>query len=161
MTHDWILRFLIHCELTSVNACPLTGHVEQLAHVWILWHLIKSEFILQASSKGSRICVHYPVTSSVLFLCLQNSLKCKLCSTEKTTRLLMEFHPLHYTDIQSRQPLWASHDIQWKLASKVISKSKHTRFDFFLSQVLFVWFMDTCLTQKLNRWKELNPSSAA
>lgn len=73
----------------------------------------------------------------------------------------MEFRPLHYADIQNRQPLWASHDIQWKLASEVISKSKYTGFDFFLSKVLFVWFMGTCLTQKLNRWKELNPSSAA
>lgn len=32
---------------------------------------------------------------------------------------------------------------------------------FFLSQVLFVCGLDTCLTKKLNRWKELNPSNMA
>lgn len=74
----------------------------------------------------------------------------------------MEFHPLHYADIQNRQPLWASHDIQWKLSPKVIPKSKCTRFDFFfLSQVLFVCGLDTSLTKKLNWQKELNPSNTA
>lgn len=32
---------------------------------------------------------------------------------------------------------------------------------FFLSKVVFVCGLDTCLTKKLNRWKELNPSNMA